>query len=583
MTSPLIGLLLTGCTATEPADLGPTAQTGEGQASWDPWVATELEQLSTSPLGVSGPVNDPPWGRDLLLDAGFEGAFGPSWQVMAGTCALADGTDTYAPQTGLQSWWGGDDHCETAQRIDLVARGFPQGELDRGDVGFQLSGWLKNGSPPGDFESLDFDDQVVLRLDALDGSDRVLHTWETLGAGDDVWIARAVQGLLPAGTRALTAQVIGTWRRGELHDSLADGLSLVLAREGPVTPSITKGPMLTEARTDGTTLLWETDQPWAAATLWWWTTGSEQAQPVTTVQVDEDRYVHRASLSGLDPETAVSYQLGHGAQRSETATFETLSEPGGRVRIGWFADNQLGPDQLTKHLDLMAPEDPDLVVAVGDIVQEGWRLADWDKLWFEPLDASDLFKTRPVVVVRGNHDGEYPEAYAYTHVPGDNGAWFAQTVGDLFLVVLDSEAPTDGEQLAFLEEALGSDEAQEAAFTAVTFHRTAWSNTRDIAWGHHLDTARTDWEPVFEAHGVDLVIAGHHHSYQRGTHNGVTYLVVGGAGNFLDAGHWDQFDWIEVEQIVHHHGMLDVTPEQLVWTALLDDGQVLDSFVITAE
>ena len=63
----------------------------------------------------------------------------------------------------------------------------------------------------------------------------------------------------------------------------------------------------------------------------------------------------------------------------------------------------------------------------------------------------------------------------------------------------------------------------------------------------------------------------------------MTYLVVGGAGNFLDAGHWDQFDWIEVEQIVHHHGMLDVTPEQLVWTALLDDGQVLDSFVITAE
>ncbi len=578
-------LLLIGCIDATPDIPGSPTGPGEGEASWDPSVPgpADLSPPTPIPLLPAAPPEEPPWGQDLLLDSSFEGAFGPSWQVTAGTCGLADGTGLYGPRSGSQAWWGGHDHCQTAQRVDLAERGFPGTEVDGGDIGFQLSGWLKNGSPPGDFESRDFDDQVILRLEALDDSETVLHSWETLGAGDETWIAREVRGLLPKRTRGVTVTVAGTWRRGEVHDSLAEDLALVFLREDPVTPSLTKGPMLTEARTNGTTVLWETDRAWARNSLQWWTEGEEQTALVTTTQVDPERHVHRATLQGLTAETDVTYQIGHGEQRTEAATFSTLPEPGSEVRIGWFADNQLGPDQLATHLDQMAPEDPHLVVAVGDIVQEGWRLSDWDQLWFEPLDASGLFTTRPVVVVRGNHDGEYPEAYAYTHVPGDNGAWFAQTVGDLFLVVLDSEAPTDGEQLAFLEEALASDEAQDAAWSAVTFHRTAWSNTRDLAWGHHLDTARTDWEPVFEAHGVDLVITGHHHSYQRGTQNGVTYLVVGGAGNFLDSGHWDQFDWIEVEAIVHHHGMLTVTPDELVWTALLDDGHELDRFVLSAE
>jgi predicted phosphodiesterase len=517
-----------------------------------------------------------------LVDGSFEGVYGPTWTIVTETCAKADGTGTYDPRSGRLAWFGGDDDCEAAQSVDLIGRGFPAIELDNGDIGFRLMGWLRNGQDPGDFESRDWDDQVLLRLEALDSDSQILATWETLGAGDMVWIQREVQGLLPAGTRDLVVSVVGNWRAGEVHDSLADDLSLMLDRRVLSTPTVAKGPMLTEARTDGTTVLWETDAPWASSTLWWGTETPDTAQTVITTQVDQDRFVHTATLTGLAPETAVTYQLENGGLVSEPQSFRTLPEPGGHVRIGWFADNQLGPDQLAKHLALMGAEDPDLLVAVGDIVQEGWRLADWDELWFKPLDESGITQSTPVVVVRGNHDGEYPEAYAYTHLPG-NQAWYSLTLGDLFLVVLDSEAPTDGTQLDFLVEALSSDEANDAAFSAVTFHRTAWSNTRDLAWGHHLDEARTDWEPVFEAYGVDLVICGHHHSYQRGTQNGVTYLVVGGAGNFLDQGHWDQFDWIEIEEIVNHHAILDVTPTRLNWTAYYEDGGVLDSFALSAE
>ena len=34
-------------------------------------------------------------------------------------------------------------------------------------------------------------------------------------------------------------------------------------------------------------------------------------------------------------------------------------------------------------------------------------------------------------------------------------------------------------------------------------------------------------------HGVDLVISGHYHSYQRGSLDGVAYTIIGGGGSNL--------------------------------------------------
>ena len=42
------------------------------------------------------------------------------------------------------------------------------------------------------------------------------------------------------------------------------------------------------------------------------------------------------------------------------------------------------------------------------------------------------------------------------------------------------------------------------------------------------------WVPLFERHGVDLVLSGHDHNYQRfAKHNGVRYVVHGGGGQEL--------------------------------------------------
>jgi len=574
-------LACTGPASAPPAD--DPWHSGTATDTLPTWPSREVDLATASGSGTAGDL-PAPYDQELIADGGFEGGLGSAWSVSEGTCGLLDGLSSVAPHSGHLSLAGGTSECVASQELDLLALGFSAADLDRGEVGVTLRGWLRNGAPAGDFHTRDWDDQVRLVLEARDDSGAALTQLATLVAGDDVWRLREVHGLLPGGTRTLTVSVEGTWRAGEIHDSYADGLSLVLRPEVPSTPSLTKGPLLTEARTDGTAVLWETDAPWTSNSLWWRSnsTASFEAAAVTTTEVDDDRYVHLATVSGLPPGQDLDYRVESGTLTTEVHTHTTTPAPGEPLRIGWWGDNQLSPELLSRHLDLMSPEDPDLLVAVGDIVQEGGRLPDWDNEWFAPLDASGLVTTRPVLVVRGNHDGEYPYAYAYAPLPG-TGAWYSQTLGDLFLVVLDSEAPTDGDQLTFLEEALASDEAAQAAFVAVTFHRTGWSNTRDLAWGHHLDEAREDWQPVFEAYEVDLVIAGHHHSYQRGTLNGVTYLVIGGTTTLLDSDHWDQFDFLEVEELVNHHGLMEITPDELRWTAYLGDGAVLDEVVLEAE
>ena len=44
------------------------------------------------------------------------------------------------------------------------------------------------------------------------------------------------------------------------------------------------------------------------------------------------------------------------------------------------------------------------------------------------------------------------------------------------------------------------------------------------------DTVRRDLVPLFESYGVDIVFAGHDHSYERSTVGGVKHVITGGGG-----------------------------------------------------
>ncbi len=103
------------------------------------------------------------------------------------------------------------------------------------------------------------------------------------------------------------------------------------------------------------------------------------------------------------------------------------------------------------------------------------------------------------------------------------GRWYRAEVGNVLFIGLDSNDSENPSQVAWLDATLA---ASEAEWTIVALHHPPFS-----AGVHGSDAeAREAFVPIFERHGVDLVLAGHDHDYQRSVPIGETTYVVSGAG-----------------------------------------------------
>jgi hypothetical protein len=96
------------------------------------------------------------------------------------------------------------------------------------------------------------------------------------------------------------------------------------------------------------------------------------------------------------------------------------------------------------------------------------------------------------------------------------------------------------------------------------------------------DAVRINVVPLLERYGVDLVLNGHNHNYQRSIVNGIPYIVTGGAGAELD--HLDGPDPdTEAFYNGHHLVYFTVEGETLTGRALTTDGTTVDTFTLSAD
>jgi Calcineurin-like phosphoesterase len=126
----------------------------------------------------------------------------------------------------------------------------------------------------------------------------------------------------------------------------------------------------------------------------------------------------------------------------------------------------------------------------------------------------------------GNHDVEVNGgAYEFDELNMPR-ARYRRVVGNVEIVVLDSNR-VNAAQTSWLRHALRSSTAR---WQVVVFHHPAFT-----CGGYRANPAvRRGWVPVFERLGVDLVLNGHDHNYQRfAARRGVHYVVHGGGGQHL--------------------------------------------------
>jgi 3',5'-cyclic AMP phosphodiesterase CpdA len=123
----------------------------------------------------------------------------------------------------------------------------------------------------------------------------------------------------------------------------------------------------------------------------------------------------------------------------------------------------------------------------------------------------------------GNHDVRVSGGRYEFRALGMPRRYYRRRVGNVAFFLLDSNR-IDRAQTTWLVRAL---RASTAPWKVVAFHHPAFS-----CGVYRGDPAvRSRWVPLFGRHGVDLVLSGHDHNYQRfAARRGVRYVVHGGGG-----------------------------------------------------
>jgi hypothetical protein len=92
-----------------------------------------------------------------------------------------------------------------------------------------------------------------------------------------------------------------------------------------------------------------------------------------------------------------------------------------------------------------------------------------------------------------------------------------------------------------------------------------------------MDQGRRFLVPLFEMYGVDLVLNGHDHIYERSYKDGVYYLITGGGGAGLYSINVAPNPYQQVARAVHHYATIDVESNMLTVAAVGVDGKEVRS------
>jgi uncharacterized protein (TIGR03382 family) len=330
--------------------------------------------------------------------------------------------------------------------------------------------------------------------------------------------------------------------------------------------------------------------------------GTQGATGTVARSVDKGR-IHAIKLEGLTPGTEYTYLVDACGARTTSYRFRTAPVPGTRrVHFAAVGDFGTGGEQQKAVFARMASARPELLVALGDNAYASGTEAELQNNLFAPM--ASLLPAVPFFPVAGNHEYVTDQSQPYLdnfYLPDESSGterYYSFDWGHVHFVGLDSSCAiglaskarcTLAAQKAWVEKDLAQ---SDAAWKVVYFHHPPWSSG---AHGSQL-TMRREFDPLFQKYGVDLVLSGHDHNYER-SHpmvgdevaaagkRGIPYLVVGGGGaNLRDFTTSSKPSWSAVRNN-SDYGFLNVDVIEGTLTAKLQtiDGKVADSFTLTKQ
>lgn len=383
---------------------------------------------------------------------------------------------------------------------------------------------------------------------------------------------RIYEHLIPAGPFVNGANTIAV----ELHqdDPASSDVSFDLeltAMDG--TPGLYRQPYLQQASPTSIKVLWKTDSPCSSRVRY----GLQPNLLDQEVVVAASALDHEVLITGLAQATTYYYAVGTPSTDLTPAgdpsyRFRTLAEPtvAAPVRL-WVTG-----DQGTGYAEQLAVRDAYLGYAGANGAADAW-LTLGDNAYLQGREAEfqvNIFNGVYGAILRntclwpvpGNHD-YYSGASAATQtgtyytlfapptsgqcggVPSGTESYYSFDIGNVHIICLDSygvSRSAAGAMALWLQQDLVQAELR-SDWIIVAFHHPPYtkgshdSDNISDSGGIMFDMRQT-FLPLLEAHGVDLVLCGHSHVYERSflidghygtssTWNASTMLKDGTTGN----------------------------------------------------
>lgn len=313
---------------------------------------------------------------------------------------------------------------------------------------------------------------------------------------------------------------------------LAGLLALVACQPKPLVPvgvrapeaPFVRAPYVQRVERTSALVRWMTEAPGPGRVLYGPAGVEERREAPVEVLEGGGR---RAHLEGLPPGSEVEYVVEHptgraGPFRFRTAPPDTSSDP---VRVLAFGDSGWGSPEQVALARLMEREEWDVILHVGDIAYDYGSETDFTVRHFRVY--ADLLARVPFYPAPGNHDlmtdGGAPYDRAFDWPGPPDRRWYTFRRGRARFVALDTDSPeaveslekAEGEQYDWLVETLRESRDTTLTWTIVYMHHPIYSHGTGLTGHGGEDDLRRTLEPLFLRHGVDVVLAGHEHHYER--------------------------------------------------------------------
>lgn len=244
---------------------------------------------------------------------------------------------------------------------------------------------------------------------------------------------------------------------------------------------------------------------------------------------------HSITISGLNECTKYYYRVNSDSLEidNEDRSFKTLCKNSDSQKIWVIGDSgEPGKNQERVYKQMLKQIDNDfnkldMWVLLGDNAYRSGTQKQYNQNLFKPY--KELVKRFVPWAIIGNHDArrwafyniwDFPTNGESGGVPSGSENYYSIDNGNLHLIMLDSEMrriDANSDMAAWLKKDLSKN---TKPWVIVALHTPPYTNgghnsDSDYDSGGRMKKVRENLVPIFDEYGVDLVLSGHSHDYER--------------------------------------------------------------------